>query len=155
MVWDGIKLYFGLWKGILDKVMRWVGDIPGRIGRAFRGLGDAISRPFKAGFEAVRRFWNNTIGGKGFDIPSWVPLVGGKSFRFPSFHRGGIVPGSAGREVLAVLQAGESVTPAGQGGGRSLGPDDLRMPTSGGLDRMFLAWLQDLMRRNNLRLVSG
>lgn len=117
MVWDGIKLYFGFWKGIIDKVMRWVGDIPDRIGRAFRGLGNAISRPFKAGFDAVRGFWNNTIGGKGFDIPSWVPGVGGKSFRFPRFHQGGIVPGAPGQEIMAILQAGERVTPAGQSGG--------------------------------------
>jgi hypothetical protein len=113
-VWEGIKTYFGFWKGIIDKVMDWVGDIPGRIGRAFRGLGDAISAPFRAGFDAVRSFWNNVVGGKGFDIPSWVPGVGGKSFRFPRFHSGGVVPGAPGSEMLAVLQAGERVTPAGQ-----------------------------------------
>jgi hypothetical protein len=115
-VWDGVKLYFGFWKGIIDRVMGWVGDIPSRIGRAFRGLGDAISAPFRAGFDAVRRFWNNTIGGKGFDLPSWVPFgMGGKSFRFPFFHQGGVVPGLPGSEMLAVLQAGERVIPAGGG----------------------------------------
>jgi prophage DNA circulation protein len=116
-VWEGVKTYFGFWKGIIDKVMGWVGDIPGRIGRAFRGLGNAISAPFRAGFDAVRTFWNNVVGGKGFDIPSWVPGVGGKSFRFPRFHGGGVVPGAPGSEMLAILQAGERVVPAGGGGG--------------------------------------
>lgn len=35
----------------------------------------------------------------------------------PTLHAGGIVPGPAGSDVLAMLQAGERVTPAGKGGG--------------------------------------
>jgi phage-related protein len=155
MVWRGISTYFGFWKGILDKVMRWVGDIPGRIRRAFSGLGNAISAPFRAGFDAVKSFWNNTIGGKGFTIPSWVPGVGGNSFRFPVFHQGGIVPGAPGQEVLAILQAGERITPAGGSSSRSLGPQHLTPAAGSALERMFLAWLQDAMRRNNLRIVAG
>ena len=31
-------------------------------------------------------------------------------------HSGGVVPGTPGADVLAVLQAGERVTPAGQSG---------------------------------------
>jgi len=33
------------------------------------------------------------------------------------FHQGGVVPGPRGAEVPAILQAGETVTPAGRGGG--------------------------------------
>ena len=35
----------------------------------------------------------------------------------PYLHTGGIVPGMPGSDVLAVLQAGERVSPAGRGGG--------------------------------------
>lgn len=135
-VWEGIKMYFGFWKGIFDRVVGWfrgmwnrardnlnnivgfVRDIPGRIQRALSGLGDALSAPFRAGFQAAKDFWNSTIGGRGFSIPDWVPFgMGGKSFRFPYFHQGGIVPGAPGQEILGVLQAGERVVPAGGPGG--------------------------------------
>jgi hypothetical protein len=107
-----IKNWGGIWdfiKGLWDKVIGFVKEIPGRVKSAFSKLGEIISAPFRAGFDAVKGFWNNTIGGKGFDIPSWVPLVGGKSFRFPRFHSGGVVPGPAGAEVPILARAGERV----------------------------------------------
>lgn len=117
MVWDGVQMYFGFWRGILDRVVGWVRAIPNRIRNALSGLADAISAPFRAGFQAAKDFWNSTLGGRGFDIPSWVPGVGGNSFRFPRFHQGGVVPGAPGSEMMAILQAGETVIPAGQSGG--------------------------------------
>jgi hypothetical protein len=51
-------------------------------------------------------------------VPGWVPGVGGNSISAPTlphFHQGGIVPGGLGAETLAVLQAGERVTPGGGG----------------------------------------
>jgi phage-related protein len=83
-----------------------------------KGVGSAISAPFRAAFRAVRSAWNSTVGGKGFSIPDWVPIIGGKTFRIPRMHTGGRVPGPPGSEHLAILQAGEEVTPAGAGGGR-------------------------------------
>jgi hypothetical protein len=91
------------------RVKDFIAGIPGRIKSAFSRLGEIITAPFRAGFEAVKQIWNRTIGGKGFDIPSWVPLVGGKSFRFPRFHSGGVVPGPLGREVPILARAGERV----------------------------------------------
>src|SRR5690554_416281 len=129
--WDAIKAGFQAVRDFLGAAVNWVKErfkagfqavrdtvervgefilgIPGRIRDVFRKVTDFISAPFRAGFDAVKRFWNNTIGGKGFDIPSWVPGVGGQSFRFPRFHSGGVVPGPPGQEVLAILRAGERV----------------------------------------------
>lgn len=110
---------FGKARDIAGNVIDFVTGIPGRIRDAFARVAEFLSAPFRAGFNAVRRFWNNTIGGKGFDIPSWVPFgIGGKSFRFPKFHSGGIVPGPLGREVPILARAGEEVVPADQRGSR-------------------------------------
>jgi hypothetical protein len=103
-------------------IVQFFKDLPGKISSALATVGDFLSAPFRAGLEAIKRYWNDTIGGKGFDIPSWVPFgVGGKSFRFPTFHQGiDRVPGPPGSEMLAVLEAGERVIPADQadaGGG--------------------------------------
>lgn len=107
----GIRVAFG-W--VLDRgrdLLGWFRDLPGKIGGFFSGLGDLISRPFVTAFGWVKSMWNSTVGGFGFDIPGWL---GGGSFRIPTMHQGGIVPGSPGSETLALLQAGEKVTPASQ-----------------------------------------
>jgi hypothetical protein len=94
-----------------------------------RGVGDFISGVWRRAFGAVRTAWNSTVGGKGFSIPDWVPIIGGRSFTIPRMHTGGIVPGAPGQESLAILQAGERVTPSSRAGGRTVielrGQDDL------------------------------
>jgi phage-related protein len=95
-----------------------------------RGVGDFISGVWRRAFGAVRTAWNSTVGGKGFSIPDWVPIIGGRSFRIPRMHSGGIVPGAPGQESLAILQAGEEVKSRGQAGGARVvvelrGQDDL------------------------------
>lgn len=112
----GIKTAFG-W--VIDKggeLLGWFKALPGKIGGFFKGLGSAISKPFTAAFQGIKDFWNNTVGGKGFTVPGWIPIVGGKSFNIPYFHTGGIVGGAPGSETLAMLQAGERITPANQVG---------------------------------------
>src|SRR5690606_22704287 len=118
---ERFKAGFQAVRDTVERVGEFILGIPGRIRDVFRKVTDFISAPFRAGFDAVKRFWNNTIGGKGFDIPSWVPGVGGQSFRFPTFHRGGIVPGRSGEEILAVLQAGERIVPRDQAAGDAPG----------------------------------
>lgn len=105
-----------IWKN-RDSILSAFKAIPGAIGGFFKKLGGIIAAPFQAAFSAIRNFWNNTVGGKGFTVPGWVPQVGGKEFRIPYFHSGGIVPGGLGSESLAVLRAGERVTASGGGGG--------------------------------------
>jgi hypothetical protein len=95
----------------------WIRKIPGRIKDSFSRLGDAISRPFKAGFNSVARAWNNTVGRLSWTVPGWVPGIGGNSIsvpQLPTFHAGGVVPGYPGQAVPIMALAGERVTnPAG------------------------------------------
>jgi hypothetical protein len=104
-----------IWKN-RDAILNAFKAIPGAIGGFFKKLGGIIAAPFQAAFSAIRNFWNNNIGGKGFTVPGWIPEIGGKEFRIPYFHTGGIVSGAMGSESLAVLKAGERVT-----GGRNSG----------------------------------
>ncbi|HMG43938.1 MAG TPA: hypothetical protein VK611_21575 [Acidimicrobiales bacterium] len=100
-----------------DSITGFFRGLPGKIGGFFSGLASTISSPFTSAFGAVKSLWNSTVGGFGFTTPSWVPFVGGKSFHIPSMHQGGIFPGAPGSEGLALLQAGERVSPAGAASG--------------------------------------
>lgn len=127
-VWAGILWYinwvkenyltaFRLMGAAGDWLIDKVTAIPGLIKSAFSGLANIITAPFRAGFNAVSDAWNNTIGRLSWTVPGWVPGLGGKSIsapRLPKFHDGGVVPGLPGSEMLAILQAGETVTPAGE-----------------------------------------
>lgn len=117
--WDWIKSTF-------NTVVGWIGGRIDDIGGFFSRLGSAILAPFKWAFNEVATAWNRTIGSLHFTIPDWVPLIGGASFsvpKLPTFHTGGVVPGLPGSDVLAVLQAGETVIPrtgGAAGGGAAL-----------------------------------
>jgi hypothetical protein len=126
--WDTVKEAGGAaWDWIVAKgrdAWNWLKQIPGWVSSAFGRVGDAISAPFRAAFNAVSRAWNSTIGRLSWTVPGWIPGIGGNTIsapRLPQFHSGGTVPGLPGQEVLAVLQAGETVNnAAGAGpGGRS------------------------------------
>lgn len=94
-----------------DKIKRGASSAKNWIVNAFKGLGNVIAAPFRAGFNAIRAAWNATIGGKGFTVPSWVPGVGGKSFRIPRLHSGGVFRAPPGQgEGLALLRDMERVT---------------------------------------------
>lgn len=96
-----------------NSVMDWVRGLPGSLARAWYGLDDAIFAPFKAAFSAIKNWWNNTVGGFGFNVPGWVPGAGGKGFNIPRMASGGIVTGptiamigEAGREAVIPLDRG-------------------------------------------------
>lgn len=117
------RVSWGAIKSVAIDVWDWMKALPGNIGRAFSGIPSTVSAPFRAGFNFVSDAWNNTIGKLSWSVPGWVPGVGGNSIsapKLPHFHSGGVVPGAPGAEMLAVLQAGERVTPAGAGGGRTV-----------------------------------
>lgn len=110
-------------RSIAGGVFDWFGSLPGRIGGVFSSIGDGIRSAFRAAFNFVADIWNNTIGRISVTIPGWVPVIGGNSFsvpKIPKFHTGGVVPGAPGSEMLAILQAGETVIPANGGGGSTL-----------------------------------
>ena len=115
-------------------------NIP-KIGGFFRSVGGAIAAPWRAAFNGIRSAWNNTVGGRGFSIPGWVPGLGGKDFRIPYFHSGGIVPGGLGSESLAVLRAGERVSTAGGGG-----PQVVFMTDGSRTGELLLQILKDTVR---------
>lgn len=80
--------------------MRWL----------FGQIYDIITYPFRRAMDAIKWLWNNTVGGFGFTLPSWIPLgLGGKEFRIPEMAAGGIV----NRPTLALIgEAGpEAVIP--------------------------------------------
>lgn len=131
------------WNGVVG----WFQSIPGKIAGFFKGIGDMISAPFKAAFGGIRKFWNSTVGGKGFDIPSWVPAVGGKSFRIPMLANGGtlrtagtVLVGEAGPEFLN-LPAGASVTPLSRTGNsdKRIVIERLEVNANGNLDNDAVA----------------
>lgn len=117
--WD---LFSGFWTGVWDlgvKVVDWFKSVPGLLKSAFSGLFAILTAPFRTAFNFISDAWNNTVGKLSWTVPSWVPGVGGNSIsapKLPKFHTGGVVPGPPGSEMLALLQAGETVTPAGSAG---------------------------------------
>jgi hypothetical protein len=109
--WQVVKLGLDwLW----DNIKRTVGNLKS----IFLTIVDFIVNPFRAAFNMVSTIWNNTIGRLSWTVPSWVPFVGGNTVsapKLPHYHQGGMVSGALGAETLAVLQAGERVSPAGGG----------------------------------------
>lgn len=145
VAWGWIK------KTALD-VWEWLKRLPGLIGNAFKSIAEFVYAPFRTAFNMVARAWNNTIGRLSWTVPSWIPIIGGHSIsapKLPTFHKGGVMPGAPGTEGLALLQAGETIIPAGQSSGQPV----VIQAGSSGLDRLFLQWLQGLLRENNLALV--
>lgn len=101
--WNAITLTWSKAKSMFDGVVSGIKT-------AFSTLASIIKAPFEAAFKAIKDLWNNTVGGFGFSVPSWVPGVGGKSFKIPKMAKGGIVTGptiallgEAGREAVIPL----------------------------------------------------
>jgi len=111
--WSSIK------NGVSD-VFNFIKGVPGKLTSALSGLGNIIYGPFKAGFNAVARGWNNSVAKVGFTVPHWVPGLGGKSWHIPSvplLAQGGLITGAGmavvgerGPELLQ-LPRGAAVTP--------------------------------------------
>ena len=139
-----------------DKIVGFFRAIPGAVAGAFRGIGSAIAAPFQGAFNSIRNAWNNTVGGKGFSIPGWVPNLGGKSFRIPYFHTGGIVSGAMGSETLSVLRAGERVT-AGSGSGGGGGATIVLKSDGTRIGRLLVQVLREAIRveGGNVQVVLG
>lgn len=133
--------------GVID----WFAKLPGRIGGFFSSIGRGIMNAFRGAFNFVADIWNSTIGSIGFTVPSWVPFIGGNHFgvpKIPKFHTGGVVPGSPGSEMLAVLQAGERVTPANK-----VNQDGSKTVTfAGDLDSAFATFFMHLVRTGQIQV---
>lgn len=109
-------------KNVSDAVTNIVGFFSGigtKIGNATKGMWDGVWDAFKSVINTVIRGWNSLR----FTMPEvdLGPLgkVGGFTIgtpNIPLLHTGGIVPGTPGTDVLAMLQAGERVLPSGSDG---------------------------------------
>lgn len=129
--------------GAFNSIVSFAKGVPGKIGGFFKGVGNAIAAPFKAAVSGIRSAWNNTVGGKGFTVPGWIPNIGGKEFRIPYFHTGGVVSGAMGSETLAVLKAGERVT---GGSNSSSGPVIVLRSDGGRVGKLLIQILREAIR---------
>lgn len=95
--------------GVVDEIAEWFRGLPGRVASILSGVSSSITAPFRSAFNAIKSLWNNTVGGFGFTVPSWVPGVGGRGFRIPFMATGGVVTGPT---VAMLGEAGpEAVIP--------------------------------------------
>lgn len=107
-------------KTTAENLWNFFRGLPANLLSIGRAIADALIWPYKTAFNAIARLWNNTVGRLSFEVPSWVPGLGGKGFSMPTlptFHQGGTVPGNPGQVVPIMAMAGETVSPAGRGGG--------------------------------------
>ncbi|KAB1925151.1 hypothetical protein F8280_12130 [Micromonospora noduli] len=157
---DPVKAAWDWIRKTTTKAFDWYLSLPGKIGSAFKKVGGFISAPFRAGFNAISRAWNNTVGRLSWSVPGWVPGIGGNSIsvpNLPTFHSGtSAVPGRPGENVLAVLQAGEQVRSrsASMGGGVAV----IELNSSGSrLDDLLLEVLRRSIRvrGGNVQVVLG
>lgn len=113
-VWNVIKWPFEqgaqLAKAALDSITNLASGIGNKISGFMSGVANLIKAPFQTAFNAIKSLWNNTVGGFGFSVPSWVPGIGGKGFKIPSMATGGIIRvptiallGEAGPEAVVPL----------------------------------------------------
>lgn len=119
---DIVQGAFAVVKNAAVGVWDFISSLPGKIASLGSQLVSVITWPYRTAFNLVADIWNRTVGGVGFEVPSWVPGVGGKGWHFPDmphFHTGGMVGQglTPGVPVPALLQAGERVSSLADGGG--------------------------------------
>jgi hypothetical protein len=110
--------------------MAIVGNVIGVLGKVFNGLSQLVGRVFgaiggiiKGAINAVIGIVNGVIGAiNSIQVhihvgPVNLDFNGLGIPKIPRLHSGGIVPGGANSEMLAILQGGETVIPRDGGGG--------------------------------------
>lgn len=100
---DGVKKAVGSMVDFTVDAVKGAAKVLGKVA-------DIITTPYQLAFKAIAWAWNNTVGRLSFSIPSWVPGLGGKGFDvpdIPTFHTGGVVPGSGDQLIMA--KGGESI----------------------------------------------
>lgn len=146
---------WGWIKTTAEDVWNWIKQVPGWIGDAFVSVGDAIALPFKTAFNGIANMWNSTVGSLSWTVPDWIPGIGGSTIsvpRIPTFHDGGMVGGAPGSEVLALLQAGERVIPAGRAGG---GAGSTTLTFAGNTSDALATVIMELYRTGRIQVTTG
>lgn len=155
---DPVKAGWAAVKRISVSALGWFQQLPGRIRSAFSGLVGIITWPWRTAFNFIARAWNNTVGRLSWSVPGWVPGIGGRGVsapRLPTFHTGGVVPGSPGTQVPIMALAGETVSPPGRSGG---GAVTITLDSAGArLDDLLLEVLRAAVsvRGGNVQAVLG
>lgn len=111
---------FGAVRTAVEAVIGFFKDLPGQLQSIGGKIVDVLTWPYRTAFNAIAHLWNDSVGRLAFSVPDWVPGIGGKGFSMPSlptFHTGGVVPGTPGTPVPIMAMAGETVVPAGRGAG--------------------------------------
>lgn len=112
---------WGKWiKGTFDKIVGYIEGLPARFGKIGGRLWDWLQSGLKGAMNGVISLLNmgidavNSITHGLSDAWTWAGVPAIPTIpHIPKLHSGGIVPGAPGSETLAILQAGERVTPAG------------------------------------------
>jgi len=142
-IWGDV---WGFLSGIFGKIDHVVSSMWDGMGGGLKGALNFVIGVLNHGIDAINVLIlgaNSALGWTGFHLGD-IPHI-------PKLHTGGIVPGSVGSEMLAVLQAGEQVIPAG--GGQAGGGMTLRVSASA--DSAVATMFQSLVRQNKIQLVDS
>jgi len=160
-----VKMYVQAWKDVYNAVMWvWHGIVNGGkivwgwLKSAFNFLSNAgkwVWANLYNGFVTVANMiisaWNDTLGGIMGAVGINVKVTKLTAMKVPKFHSGGIVPGSPGKEVPAILQAGETVLSmsqtraranAGGGGQLAVHPGAVVININGSADERVTAQIK-------------
>jgi len=77
--WSPVGMIVSNW----DAIVGFFKSVPGKIGSALSGVGNALKNAFRGPFNSIAGFWNRSVGSLRFSVPDWVPGVGGKGWGFP------------------------------------------------------------------------
>jgi hypothetical protein len=133
VVFDVIGAYIGVWVKVLSAAFGVVSRVVSAIGPVFSAIAGVVGKVFGGIVSTVKGAFNMVIGAINAIIgainsiqihfgggPGGIGKFDWDGFnikKLPYLHQGGIVPGIPGSDVPAILQAGETVLPAGRGSG--------------------------------------
>lgn len=168
-IWEAVKLYFGFWYGMFQKIKGWamaavtwiwnkfkafinfLVAVPGRVKARLSTMWDGMKNGFRAAINYIIGKWNSLQ----FTIPSFSIL--GKSFgggsigtpNIPQLADGGIVKARSGGTLVNVGEGGEdeAVVPLGRGAqsvSRAQAPDVVLVIE--GAETEFRRWLNKSIR---------
>lgn len=156
--WDDVKRIVGI---VVDWIVdRWnwaVGvfkNVASAIGDFFSHIWDGLTSGAKSAINWVIDMLNHAVDALNFLVKG-INLIPGVNIplipHIPKFHTGGVVGGSQGQEMLAVLQAGERVIPRGgdSGGGGAT------VTFGGNTDGAFATAFMQLVRNGTIQLSAG
>jgi hypothetical protein len=147
-VFAAIGKVIGVAVGIIKAEFTAIGLIVGVLANIFRGVATVVTAVFSTIGGIIKNVINGVIGVINAVIgaidaiqvhihvgPVNLDWNGLNIPRLRKFHLGGVVPGAAGTEQLAVLQAGETVLPASRGLSRAPGGIVINIASFIGSDR--------------------